>query len=225
REIEKLVPSSLSYKETLLLIDHVPNTRTDTYLQVFEKKVLIPCYEGGGLLIFACQHPRDWCWETIPHPPAPFVLGGFNDKGKKGLLKRHKLSPGTKSILLGSQETSPLLVWLHSQSNEDVEISEGYLRYWLSSTDRIALEKLNEELRLAGALTWLVSPTDVKGMIEIINILSEKVVHLRILETLSRRQWITPDDEWEESIRKVLNLWFRHHESDLARILDRQFRR
>ncbi|MFZ5881992.1 MAG: hypothetical protein ACOY0R_21690 [Chloroflexota bacterium] len=214
-----------SFQKNLLLIDHVPDTKTDEYLKLFEEQVLIPYYNQGGLLIFAQQCLRNWCWDALPHPPPPFILSGFNQDSRKKLWKKYNLPIDAKDRFWELREISPLLISLRCQAKDIVEVAEVYLRYWLEHIDPPAIENLKRELRLAGALTWLDGMLDGSKMNEIIRLIDENQTnYLDMLYTLDQRQWIMPpSDEWVESIRTVLNLWFRQMEPELTKEMDKRF--
>jgi hypothetical protein len=221
RKFESGELKDTSSMKKLFLIDHVPDTRTDEALKLFEEKILIPYYQGGSLFIFAQQHPRNWCWSgAIPHPDAPFTLNGFNEKGRKELCKKYGISLNAKETLFNMQETYPLLVALKSDGASEIKVANEYLHYWLSQLDTPALDYFDDDIRFSGALTWLSSIADTQGLINLIQKLGRTDDHIDVRERLSQRQWVTPLDVWEEPVRTALQIWFRHNHSDLVRTLD-----
>lgn len=210
-----------SSMKKLFLIDHVPDITTDETLKLFEEKILIPYYQGGSLFVFAQQHPRNWCFSgSIPHPDAPYMLSGFNEKGKKELCRKYGVSLNSKEMLFNLQEIYPLLVALKSEGISEVKIADEYIRYWLSELDISALELFEDEMRFSGSLTWLSSMANTQGLIDIIQLLDRTDEHIDVRERLSQRQWVTPLDIWEEPVRTVLQFWFRNNHITLANTLD-----
>lgn len=219
--LETGILKNSSCKKRLFLIDHVPDVRTDDTLILFEEQILKPYYQEGSLFVFAQQHPRNWCFSgAIPHPDAPYMLNGFNEKGKKELCRKYGVSLNSKETLFSLQEIYPLLVSLKSDGESEIKIANEYIRHWLSELDTPALEFFEEEMRFSGALTWLSSMANTQGLIDIIQLLGRTDEHIDVRDRLSKRQWVTPLDIWEEPVRIVLQIWFRHNHSDLASTLD-----
>lgn len=224
-EFVDVVNKQVSSKK-LLLLDHVPDASNyGTYLETLEKKVLIPCFEEGGLLICAQMDPQNWCWEDLPHPSVLFELNGFDLNGRKQLFDKYKITPSNEDRLFSLTETLPLLVKMKSNyPQEEGKIVEKYLRHWLRRFDDVEDENFEKLMTWCGAVTWLNTLADKAGIRSIVSdLLQETVSHLDVVYGLAKRGWIAPSDEWQEPARTLLNEWVRHNRPDLAKTLDEKF--
>ncbi len=219
------VQKQISSKK-LLLLDHVPDEpHYGVYLEELEKQVLIPCFEGGGLLISAQMDPQSWCWEDLPHLPVLFELKGFDLNGRMQLFDKYKIITSDQDRLFNLTETLPLLVKMKSKyPQEEGRVVEEYLRHWLRRFDYAEDGNFEQQVTLCGAMTWLDTLADKEGIRSIVSDpLQETVSHLDVVHQLAKRGWIASTDEWQEPARTLLKEWVRYKRPDLAKSLDEKF--
>lgn len=225
-DVSGLLPSTLASRRYLLLIDHVPDVMTDGALRIFQERILFPMLEAGSLFVLACQYQRTWAWAaSFPHPPSPLTLSGFDRQGRKELYRKYEIGGNPRDPYQSLFEVPPLLAELKRENSDDIVIAEAYLEYWLSQVAPVPKNKLDDELKLAGALAWLPSLADAQGMIVIIDLLGRDDDYINVLERFDRRQWISPSDVWEEPVRTFLRDWLTGKYPELAKKLSEKFGR
>ncbi len=207
----------------LFFIDHVPQAPRHPNLAKIEDVILKPQLEQGSFFVMAQQHPSSWCWSELPHP-RPYIVSPFTQVDAKKIFRKMRTPFPRKGNKGYSLFTSSMIlpglisVWIDSLEGqeEDGKTAERFLNYWFQQVVPFDQLVLRDELRIAGAMTWVNSFYDTNRIKKILTILDESISHIAIREKIARNQWMTAYNTWEEPIRTILRVWFMQSEKALA---------